>query len=98
MEITIEMGCFKFPFDVMIPVLWNMHKYSLLAFMESVHYGVKGVVKDQSGKPVINATISIVAGLTLGKNVTTTNSGEYWRVLAAGNYTVVYLNYIKIYF
>lgn len=96
MEITIEMGCFKFPFDSMINELWNDHKFSLLAFMESVHYGVKGIVKDTLDKPIVNATISILNGLSTGKNVTTTALGEYWRVLAVGDYTVSFLiiNYI----
>lgn len=91
MEITIEMGCFKFPPNSMIPALWEAHKFSLLAFIESVHYTVKGVVKDQLGKPISDATISIVRGFTSGKNITTTNLGEYWRVLSAGNYTVIYI-------
>lgn len=44
MEITIEMGCFKFPTDEMIPRLWKEHKFSLLSFMELVHQSVKGIV------------------------------------------------------
>ncbi|KAI1726287.1 zinc carboxypeptidase domain-containing protein [Ditylenchus destructor] len=87
MEITVEMGCFKFPTDDMIPRLWNEHKYSLLSFMEMVHYGVKGVVQNAEGNPVPNATISILGGGE-GKNATTTIQGEYWRILSPGDYTM----------
>lgn len=33
MEITIEMGCYKFPFANMLPQFWNDHKYSLIEYM-----------------------------------------------------------------
>ena len=88
MEITIEMGCFKFPFDSMFETLWNEHKYSLLSYMEMVHRGVKGVVKDSQENPLGNATIRIVEGVTTGKNITTTSLGEYWRILSPGKYKV----------
>lgn len=87
MEITIEMGCFKFPFNKMIPKLWSDHIYSLLSYMEMVHIGVKGVVKDKNGNPISNATLSIMSG-EKGKNITTTELGEYWRILLPGDYTV----------
>jgi len=89
MEITIEMGCFKFPLDSMMPTFWSDHKYSLLAFMDLVHTGIKGVVQDNAKRPVFNATLTIKKPSdTTGKNVTTTNLGEYWRLLSPGNYTL----------
>lgn len=87
MEITIEMGCFKFPSNEMIPKLWREHVYSLLAFAQMVHYGVKGVVSDIRGNPIAGATLSIESG-GKGKSVNTTILGEYWRILSPGNYTV----------
>ena len=92
MEITIEMGCFKFPFDSMLPTLWDEHKYSLIAYLEMVHRGVKGVVTDGQGNAVSNATLRIVDG-TSGKNITTTGLGEYWRILSPGKYKVwIFIN------
>ncbi|KAI6239801.1 Carboxypeptidase D [Aphelenchoides fujianensis] len=79
MEITIEMGCFKFPTDAMIPRLWSDHKFSLLSYIELVHQGVKGVVSGPDGQPLANATVQLVAGGG-GKNVTTTALGEFWRL------------------
>uniref|UniRef100_A0A914Q4N8 Peptidase M14 carboxypeptidase A domain-containing protein n=1 Tax=Panagrolaimus davidi TaxID=227884 RepID=A0A914Q4N8_9BILA len=87
MEITVEQGCFKFPFDSMYPTLWNEHKFSLISYMEMVHRGVKGIVSDANGNPLGNATIRIAEGsITGGKNITTTSLGEYWRILSPGNY------------
>lgn len=95
MEITIEMGCFKFPLNSMVPRLWDEHKYSLLAYMEMVHRGVKGIVSDSDGMPLSNAILSIVSG-GQGKNVTTTDKGEFWRILSPGHYKVIYRLSIKI--
>jgi hypothetical protein len=72
----------------MIPTLWTQHRYSLLSFMEAVHSGVKGIVHDSNGQnPISGAEISIIGG-GIGKVVTTTLLGEYWRLLPPGNYTV----------
>lgn len=40
LEITVEMGCYKFPQKSMLPHLWDEHKYSLFAYMEYVHRGI----------------------------------------------------------
>lgn len=40
LEITVEMGCYKFPRKNMLPQLWNEHKYSLFAYMEYIDRGV----------------------------------------------------------
>lgn len=39
-EITVEMGCYKFPTSDKLPEFWNENKYSLLAYIEQV--GRKG--------------------------------------------------------
>uniref|UniRef100_A0A914Z5P0 Peptidase M14 carboxypeptidase A domain-containing protein n=1 Tax=Panagrolaimus superbus TaxID=310955 RepID=A0A914Z5P0_9BILA len=94
MEITVEQGCFKFPFDSMYPALWNEHKFSLLSYMEMVHRGVKGIVTDEKGNPLGNATIRIGEGsITGGKNISTTSAGEYWRLLSPGKYKVCFFLY-----
>ncbi|OZC12622.1 hypothetical protein X798_00253 [Onchocerca flexuosa] len=85
LEITVEMGCYKFPNKNMLPRLWDEHKYALLAFMEYAHRGIKGFVFDQKGYPVKNAILSI----NQGKNITTTDEGEFWRILLPGTYTVL---------
>uniref|UniRef100_A0A915B254 Peptidase M14 carboxypeptidase A domain-containing protein n=2 Tax=Parascaris univalens TaxID=6257 RepID=A0A915B254_PARUN len=84
MEITIEMGCFKFPFNNMLSKLWDDHKFSLLAFMRFVHKGIKGFIFNSKGDPVKGAIFS----LSEGKNISTTADGEFWRILLPGKYKV----------
>lgn len=85
-EITIEMGCYKFPFARHIKELWDDHKYSLISFMDQVHKGLKGMVIDsQTGAGLANVNIS-VKGLT--KNVVTAKDGDFWRLLVTGEHEV----------
>lgn len=81
------MGCFKYPPNEMLSKLWSDHIYSILHFIEIVHSGIKGIVTNNKGEPISNATVTILSGGN-GKNITTTNLGEYWRILTPSNYTV----------
>lgn len=84
LEITIEMGCFKFPTNAMLPKLWEEHKFGMLSFLALGMGGVRGVVRDSNGQPIGNASIHI----NQGKPIYTTPSGEYWRLLTPGEHTV----------
>ena len=50
-----------------------------------MHCGVYGLVTDSRGQPA-DDVIVVVRGNTHG--VTTTQNGEYWRVLPPGNYEI----------
>lgn len=41
-EITIEMGCFKYPNGNMLEAFWNENKYSLLSFIDQVRLLLSG--------------------------------------------------------
>ena len=84
-EITIEQGCFKFPFAADLESIWGANKEALLAYISEVHRGVAGFVRDDSGRPVANASIE-VAGID--HPVSTTVNGEYWRLLSPGKYSI----------
>ncbi|UMM13491.1 hypothetical protein L5515_001733 [Caenorhabditis briggsae] len=84
LEITVEMGCFKFPTDDMMPKLWEEHQFSLLSFMEMGLTGVTGLVVDRNNNTVANATISVETG----KDIISTEAGEYWRLLPPGDHQV----------
>jgi len=86
MEITLELTCCKHPPASSLPRHWQDNKNALLAYMEQVHSGVKGVVTDISGQPVSGARVRVVG---INRDVITTGAGEYWRVLPPGQYRVM---------
>ncbi|XP_036620034.1 carboxypeptidase Z [Trichosurus vulpecula] len=85
-EITVELGCVKFPPEEALYTLWQHNKESLLNFMEMVHRGIKGTVTDKFGKPIKNARI-LVRGIR--HDVTTAADGDYWRLLPPGTHIVI---------
>ncbi|NXP78284.1 AEBP1 protein, partial [Ramphastos sulfuratus] len=88
LELSLYLGCDKFPHESQLQQEWENNKEALLTFMEQVgagpgraqapvpalptlhsssphtqvHRGIKGVVTDQQGEPIANATI-VVGGI-----------------------------------
>ncbi|CAM9801468.1 unnamed protein product [Bubo scandiacus] len=85
LELSIYLGCDKFPHESELQQEWENNKESLLTFMEQVHRGIKGLVTDQQGEPIANATI-VVGGIN--HNIKTASGGDYWRILNPGEYRV----------
>uniref|UniRef100_A0AAQ5XBS4 FZ domain-containing protein n=1 Tax=Amphiprion ocellaris TaxID=80972 RepID=A0AAQ5XBS4_AMPOC len=83
LEITVELGCDKFPSEAELYPEWKRNKEALLSFLESVHRGIKGVVKDVDGVGIKGATISVKG---IRKDVTTAEDGDYWRLLNPGTH------------
>ncbi|XP_076001312.1 carboxypeptidase Z isoform X2 [Genypterus blacodes] len=83
LEITVELGCDKFPSEVELYPEWKRNKEALLSFMESVHRGLKGVVRDVDGNGIKGATVSVKG---IRKDVTTAEDGDYWRLLNPGTH------------
>lgn len=85
-EVTIELGCVKYPFEKDLPKYWEQNRRSLLQFMKQVHQGVKGFVLDATdGRGILNATISVAE---INHPVTTYKAGDYWRLLVPGTYKI----------
>lgn len=84
-EITIEQGCYKFPYASELEGIWNANRDALILFIMQVHVGVKGVVRNENGTPISNARIDIIGR---SHSVFSAESGDYWRLLVPGEYTL----------
>ncbi|XP_070544328.1 carboxypeptidase E-like [Ptychodera flava] len=93
-EVTLEIGCEKFPPADKLEGFWQDNKLSLLNFMAMVHIGIKGMVTDEKGNGIYDAVIKVAKLSEDGKqhyinhDVTTAEDGDYWRLLAPGKYLV----------
>ncbi|XP_072538645.1 uncharacterized protein aebp1b [Salminus brasiliensis] len=85
LELSIFLGCDKFPHESELLREWEHNREALLTLMEQVHRGVKGVVNDKEGNPIQNATISVEG---VNHDVTTGEAGDYFRLLNPGEYRV----------
>jgi hypothetical protein len=87
-EVTIEISNTKLPAASLLPGYWEYNKRSFLTYMESVLYGVKGLVTDTVGTPV-KAKITINGHDVDNSEVwSDTTTGFYLRMLSPGTYTV----------
>ncbi|XP_061586809.1 inactive carboxypeptidase-like protein X2 [Cololabis saira] len=85
LELSIFLGCDKYPHQNDLAHEWEKNREAMLTFMEQVNRGIRGIVKDQQGNPIGNATISVEG---INHDVTTAPTGDYWRLLNPGEYRV----------
>ena len=84
-EITLEIGCYKYPPHDQLTTFWDENKEALIAYMERVHSGVKGFVLDERGEPIPNATIEVDG---IRHNIQGTKYGDYFRLLTPNEYVI----------
>uniref|UniRef100_A0A8C6XX23 Carboxypeptidase X1 n=1 Tax=Naja naja TaxID=35670 RepID=A0A8C6XX23_NAJNA len=85
-EVTIELSCDKFPHAVELPQEWENNKEALLLYMEQIHRGIKGIVRDtDTEQGIADAIISVDS---INHDIRTASDGDYWRLLNPGEYEV----------
>lgn len=84
-EITLEQTKCKYPMINRRNREWRLNRDSLMSYIVSAHLGIKGLVVDARNGGPLGGFIVVVVGKE-GKNVTTTQRGEYWRLLLPGTY------------
>jgi len=98
-EITLELGCEKYPKADRLAQEWENNKDALINYIWQSHIGIKGEIKDAvTGRPLPNAVISTrnvtrinsthARNDVIKHDVTSARSGDYWRLLTAGEYVV----------
>uniref|UniRef100_A0A182J566 Peptidase M14 domain-containing protein n=1 Tax=Anopheles atroparvus TaxID=41427 RepID=A0A182J566_ANOAO len=84
-ELTLEVGCEKFPPATELPDFWHQNREALLQYVEQAQHGLTGTVQSTIGHPIARATIQI----NQLEHVTyTTPDGDYYRLLLPGLYNV----------
>lgn len=84
-ELTLEIGCFKFPKAEELSGFWLDNREALLRYIEQVHVGVKGYVKSSIGTPIKHAAISVnnIQHVTYSGDL-----GDFYRLLLPGKYNI----------
>ncbi|XP_031443377.1 probable carboxypeptidase X1 [Clupea harengus] len=85
-DITVELSCDKFPHASELPKEWENNKESLLVYMEQIHRGIKGVVRDKDTEAGIPDAVIQVDDID--HHIRSASDGDYWRLLNPGEYDV----------
>lgn len=85
-QVTIELSSQKMPDILTLEGLWDDNRESMLAYMETVHCGIKGIVTDSYSGVPLPASIDI--DNTGHLTYTDPDIGDYHRMLLPGNYTI----------
>ncbi|HEY6627152.1 MAG TPA: carboxypeptidase regulatory-like domain-containing protein, partial [Ignavibacteriaceae bacterium] len=86
-EVTIEISDTKLLPPSQLPAHWEYNKRSFLNYIESIFYGVRGIVTDTLDHPLI-AIVKVLNHDTLNSTIRTDSiNGNYHRMLAPGAYS-----------
>ena len=86
MEVTIELGCDKYPDPANLQSYWNDNKGALLAYITQVVHGIRGFAFDSKTRLALSGVVVHVHGIQ--HNVTTYRDGDFFRLLPPGAYDV----------
>ena len=89
-EVTIEISDTKLLPPSQLPAHWEYNKRSFLNYIESIFYGVRGIVTDTADHP-LNAIVRVLNHDTLHSEIRTDSlNGNYHRMLAPGVYSFLF--------
>uniref|UniRef100_A0A182KDH9 Peptidase M14 domain-containing protein n=1 Tax=Anopheles christyi TaxID=43041 RepID=A0A182KDH9_9DIPT len=84
-ELTLEVGCDKFPPASQLPDFWKQNREALLQYVEQAQHGITGYVRSTIGHPIGRASVQV----NQIEHVTyTTANGDFYRLLLPGLYNV----------
>lgn len=83
-EITVELGCVKFPDANDLPDYWEANKKALKRYLQNVFCAVNGTVTSSEADYGVRVSGTPVFVNEPGISITTDNFGEYWRILPPG--------------
>ena len=85
-DITLEQNEVKWPNSNQLAGLWEDHREPMLAYLEKVQDGVRGIITDAENGEPISANISIQG---IDKDILPDpEHGDYYRMLPPGNYII----------
>ena len=85
-DITLEQNEVKWPNSNLLDGLWEDHREPMIAYIEQIHQGLRGVVLDDNSNQPLNATITIEG---IDHDIfTDPQNGDYYRLLTPGQYIV----------
>ncbi|KAF7266981.1 hypothetical protein GWI33_019761 [Rhynchophorus ferrugineus] len=93
-EITLELGCEKYPPASVLEQEWERNRKALLAYIWQSHIGIKGIIYDADSKQPLSGAIVHVTNITSGQSneilhdITSVYSGDYYRLLTPGSYKI----------
>lgn len=86
MEVTIELSNTFQPPSEHLPQLWEDNREAMLAYLEAVHLGVRGVVTDHATGAPVWAAVKVDGNAQ--RVYTDPDVGDYHRILLPGSYTL----------
>lgn len=85
-EVTVELSYEKTPAAAALPQYWDENREAMLAYVETVHWGVRGVITEVSTKGALSAAVEVAAN---GQPVfSDPDQGDYYRMLLPGTYAL----------
>ena len=87
-DMTLEVSSAFKPSQAQLPTFWSDNEESLLAYMEAVHIGIRGVVTDVTTGAPVSAKIMVMGNTQ--PVFTDPDVGDYYRLLLPGTYDLYF--------